>query len=237
MDRHVCFTPCPHHHPPPTTPHLLPPPSPRFCQALSFSFIPLAELAVSGFRFLECGSFAAASQYSLSVASQRAGATAFVSGFENWNCFSFAGCGHVLGLRVRASAEIFVASCVAGASAVAGEFKLKIAEAVTLVTTAAALSASLGFLTSRLRETRWWFGVAPVGRFLHVRTFVLAHLFHLVFEGRVLDHAEMVIDLGCDRIVPMRGIRLFLESGPVRPGCFFDARASAEQQSSCSGTA
>ena len=61
------------------------------------------------------------------------------------NCSS--GHGHVLGLLISASGEIFIACCFAEASAMIDEFKLKIAEAVTLVITAAAFSASLGFLT------------------------------------------------------------------------------------------
>ena len=120
-----------------------------FSQALSFCFILLAELAVSGFLRIWASAvrqLRSCITIFFSAVSQRARATAFNSGFENWNCFSSAGCGPVLGLRIRALAEIFTASCFAGASAMAGEFKLKIAEAVTLVTTAAALSASLGFL-------------------------------------------------------------------------------------------
>ena len=83
----------------------------------------------------------------LSAASQRAGATASVCGFEYWNCFSSSGYGHVLGLRICASGELFIASCFAEAALMIGELKLMIAEAVTLVITAAAFSAFLGFLT------------------------------------------------------------------------------------------
>ena len=49
-------------------------------------------------------------------------------------------------------------------------------------------------LVRGLQGNTWWFCVAPIGRLeilfnsLHVRTFVLAHLFYLVVEGRVLDH-------------------------------------------------
>ena len=83
----------------------------------------------------------------LSAASQRAGETAFVCGFEYLNCFFSSGYGHVLGLRICASGEICIASCFSEAAAMIGEFNLKIAEAVTLVIAAAAFSASLGFLT------------------------------------------------------------------------------------------
>ena len=83
-------------------------------------------------------------------------------GFEYWNCFSSSGYGRVLGFRICASGEIFIASCFAEVAAMIGEFKLKIAEAVTLVITAAAFSASLGFLT---------FGFVFLGIFALVREF------------------------------------------------------------------
>ena len=122
-----------------------------FSQALSFCF--MAMQAVSGFlqiwsTLADVGERQLGSCITLflSAASQQAGETAFVRGFEFWNCFCSSGYGHVLGLRICASSEIFSASCFAEGSAMIDEFKLKIAEAVTLVTTAAAFSASLGLL-------------------------------------------------------------------------------------------
>ena len=121
-----------------------------FSQALSFCFLLLAELAVSGFLLIwtvgvrQLGSCIT---LFLSAGSQRAGETAFVSGFENLNCFSSSGYGHVLGLWICVALESSIGSCFAVASAMAGDFKMMIAEAVPLVTTAAAFSASLGFLT------------------------------------------------------------------------------------------
>ena len=80
----------------------------------------------SNLGLLECGSFATASQYfSQQLRNEQ----------EQQRFSGFAGCGHVLGLRIRAFT-------------MAGEFKLKIAKTVTLVTTAGAPSAFLGFLTS-----------------------------------------------------------------------------------------
>ena len=119
-----------------------------FSQALSFCF--METLVVSGFPHIwivgerQLGSCIT---MFLSAASQRAGATASVCGFEYWNCFSSSGYGHVLRLRICASGELFIASCFAEAALMIGELKLMIAEAVTLVITAAAFSAFLGFLT------------------------------------------------------------------------------------------
>ena len=90
-----------------------------FSQALSFCFILLAVPAISGvLRIWIVGDRELGSCITLflSAASQRAGETAFVSGFENWTCFSSSGYGHVLGLRIRAPAEIFIASCRRGFS-------------------------------------------------------------------------------------------------------------------------
>ena len=58
--------------------------------------------------------------------------------------------------------EISIGYCFAVASATAGDFKMMIAEALPLVTTAAAFSASLGFLT---------LGLAFVGIIAFVRVF------------------------------------------------------------------
>ena len=78
-----------------------------FSQDLSFCFILLAVLPVSGFlRIWIVGERQPGSCTTLflSAASQRAAETAFVSGFGNWNCFSSSGYGHVLGLRIGGGA-------------------------------------------------------------------------------------------------------------------------------------
>ena len=83
-----------------------------FSKGLSFCFILLAVLPVSGFLWIwivgerQPGS---CTTLFLSAASQRAAETAFVSGFGNWNCFSSSGYGHVLGLRIGVAPEISIA--------------------------------------------------------------------------------------------------------------------------------